>query len=146
MARKARGRSRGEDREERADKDIFEAIRYAHDHLTRRPTPDGKVHAADAARIERILQQHDSAAVRTDGGDYPTPLHLAAYLLLPDIVDLLLKFGADVNAGSGSQTPLHALFYDRDIESEDDPALAGMQEMARHLLARGAHPELRDGA
>ncbi|WP_165072330.1 ankyrin repeat domain-containing protein [Paludisphaera rhizosphaerae] len=62
-----------------------------------------------------------------------TPLHRAAYRASPDIVELLLDRGADVNAVDARlQTPLHL-------------AIArGNSVVAEILRVRGADPDLRD--
>jgi ankyrin repeat protein len=63
-----------------------------------------------------------------------TPLHIAAEAGCPAAVELLLKYGADVNARDArGSTPLHAA------------AAAGKPESVRALLEGGADPRARDG-
>jgi ankyrin repeat protein len=49
-----------------------------------------------------------------------------------EIAEMLLSKGADINAGAGGNTPLHAA------------VLAGRAEMVEWLLAHGADPGLKD--
>jgi ankyrin repeat protein/tetratricopeptide (TPR) repeat protein len=61
------------------------------------------------------------------------PLHWAVMLGQTEIVKLLIRHGADVNAAKDDMTPLH------------DAAHGGHREIARVLLAAGADPYARTG-
>jgi ankyrin repeat protein len=64
---------------------------------------------------------------------YYTPLHLAVYNELPEVVKILLEKGADVNAkGSFGQTPLH------------DAASRGFLDAMKLFLSKGADVNAKD--
>jgi len=76
----------------------------------------------------RALIDVDPALVHARGGDGQTPLHFAATV---EIADYLLDHGADIDA--------------RDIDHESTPLqymIAKHQEVARHLIARGAKADI----
>ena len=62
-----------------------------------------------------------------------TPLHFAASMGRPDVVELLIKYKADVNARDGyGMTPLHIAAY------------YGYAQVAKLLLDNGADPNVID--
>ncbi len=84
------------------------------------------------AVAETLLQHHANVNAPfppNNGGE--TPLHLAVIKSYPNLVNLLLKYGADVNATNGSgRTPLvHAINH-------------GRPDLVQKLLAAGANPNL----
>ena len=59
------------------------------------------------ASIMRLLIEH-GADVNAQDETQSTPLHLASYSGIPDLVLLLIEHGADINGRDRSQrTPLH---------------------------------------
>ena len=55
-----------------------------------------------------MLLEHGADVTTRIGTEQSTPLHLASSLASPDIVQLLIKHGADVNALDGNcEMPLH---------------------------------------
>lgn len=82
--------------------------------------------------LRRILDE-DPARVHERGGDGQTPLHFARS---PEVADLLLARGADVDA--------------RDVDHRSTPAQwmldrargAGRYDLARHLVSRGASADV----
>jgi len=95
--------------------------------------------SGDAARIKHLLDL-DAALANTENLDGLTPLGYAAHFGHPDAVQMLLDYGADIDAVSHSNIPhipantaLHA-------------AIAGKRniEVIRLLLARGARTDLLD--
>jgi ankyrin repeat protein len=77
--------------------------------------------------VRRMLDAHP-ALVRARGGDGQLPLHFAQTM---DMADVLLSRGADVNA--------------RDIDHESTAAqymVRERQDVARYLVARGAHADI----
>jgi cytohesin len=77
-----------------------------------------RIRINDAVRRSNIeaIKQHLAVGTNVDERDYDgesTPLHLAADFGEEDIAELLISGGANVNAKSGSKTPLdHALSLD----------------------------------
>ena len=55
--------------------------------------------AGDSAHVEQLLQK-DRSLVRAYSKDGWTPLHLAAFFGRKPVVEVLLKYGADINARS----------------------------------------------
>lgn len=88
-------------------------------------------HAAARLALTDTLAEllaRDPTVVHARGGDGQTPLHTAASIA---VADLLLDAGADIDA--------------RDVDHESTPAqymVAERQEIAGHLVARGAHTDL----
>jgi len=82
---------------------------------------------ADAEAIRALLEEGE-LEVNVASGDGMTALHWAAVHGQPDVIDLLLSRGADLEAATriGKQTPLH-------LASE-----AGREESALRLVAAGA--------
>ena len=85
------------------------------------------------AVAETLLQHHANVNAPfppSNGGE--TPLHLAVLKSYPNLVNLLLKYGADINATNGSgRTPLfHAINHSR-------------PDLIQKLLAAGANPNLQ---
>ena len=59
------------------------------------------------ARTMRLLIEH-GADVKAQDETQSTPLHMASYSGIPDLVQLLIEHGADSNGQDRSQrTPLH---------------------------------------
>ena len=59
------------------------------------------------ARIMGLLIEH-GANVKAQDETQSTPLHMASYSGIPDLVQLLIEHGADTNGRDRSQrTPLH---------------------------------------
>jgi|SRR5579884_2086941 len=89
--------------------------------------------AGDRARVEQLLS-HDRSLVRAFTKDGWTPLHLAAFFDQPEIAELLIARGADVNARSLNamrNMPLHAA------------AAGGSNAVVSALLSRGADVNAR---
>lgn len=92
-----------------------------------------RLDAHSAARLGKLDELRrmilaDPALVHARGGDGQTPLHFASRV---DIADFLLENGADPNA--------------RDVDHDSTPAqymIRDRQEIARHLIARGAKADL----
>jgi ankyrin repeat protein len=86
----------------------------------------------------------DSGAdIHTDlGGEYGTPLHVAAMDARSEAFDFLVQRGADVNAYGGKYGyPLQALCHSGKYGADDDRTLAQVEL----LLARGADINARGG-
>lgn len=122
----------------------------AHDFGTRKaqPSPDATELLLSGAPIDifkgAVLGRNESvtdllnrAATRIDARDSGdnTPLHLAAWNCKPDIVDLLIRHGADVNARNRrGESPLTlAISYGRG---------EGLNAVTDQLLAAGAEVDL----
>ena len=91
--------------------------------------------SGDKAAIQTLLQQDSSLANIRDAAIYSTPLHFAAHRGYLDIVKLLLKAGAEVNAlenNSSNSTPLHWA------------ATGGHIEVVKLLVESGAELEVID--
>ena len=92
---------------------------------------DVDVHvAAGLGRLDRLKEilEDDREQVHARGGDGCTPLHLAGS---PDVVDLLLEYGADLEA--------------RDVDHWSTPVqwvALHSPDVARHMFARGAEPDI----
>jgi ankyrin repeat protein len=124
----------------------------------------------DSLRIEDVLTM-DPGAVHGVSGDGWTPLHLAAAFGTPDTVEVLLQHGARVDSISLNpqrNQPLHAaLALSRNAETVElllnegaqpdavqaggftplfSAATANRKDLARLLLARGAHAHVRNDA
>ena len=91
------------------------------------PAVSTAIQARDIAMLRALLEgDFEPRAVDSDG---QTALHLAVATERQDMVDLLLDFGAPIDAiGARSETPLHLA-----VRSDDLP-------MIEHLLANGANP------
>ena len=67
--------------------------------------------SGDAATVKALVE-HDVSLLSATDSDGSTPLHCATWKGHPDVVALLLKLGADVNARNNNDhwgtTPLHA--------------------------------------
>jgi ankyrin repeat protein len=84
-----------------------------------------------ADRVDQLLRDDPARAAATGAHGFPV-LYYAVIAGDPALAQRLVDAGADINAGAGSGTPLHAAaMWDR-------PALA------RWLLERGADPTLLD--
>ncbi len=90
------------------------------------------IRKGELSAVERLLDRHPEL-VRVQDSRGSTPLILAAYYNQGDIVDALLKKGADVNAkdGSGSTALMGACFK-------------GYDEVARKLIRAGADINTRN--
>ena len=97
---------------ERDDKEIAELL------IAKGAIQVPRIRINDAVRRSNIeaIKQHLAVGTNVDERDYDgesTPLHLAADFGEEDIAELLISGGANVNAKSGSKTPLdHALSLD----------------------------------
>jgi uncharacterized protein len=92
--------------------------------------------AAAAGRVDRVaaLLARDSGLVNAYAPDGFTPLGLAAFFGHPEVVDLLLKHGADVNAVSRNATGYTAL---------TGAVARGDAEIVAALLTHGARTDHR---
>jgi len=103
-------------------------------------TASTPIHAAaengDVGRVAQLLTADPSLVHAIRRKDIPDqPLHVAALAGNRQVADLLLRYGADVNArGDQGMTPLHCA------------ALNGNLDVAELLLKRGANPALKDDA
>jgi ankyrin repeat protein len=90
----------------------------------------------DVGRVAQLLTADPSLVHSLRRKDIPDqPLHVAALAGNRHVADLLLRYGADVNArGDQGMTPLHCA------------ALNGNLDVAELLLKRGANPSLKDDA
>ncbi|XP_070570370.1 serine/threonine-protein phosphatase 6 regulatory ankyrin repeat subunit B-like isoform X2 [Ptychodera flava] len=89
----------------------------------------------DANLVHKLIQRHANMKVVSENGyDYCTPLHWAAGEGNMDIVRLLLKSGANINARTSETglTPLH------------QAAISGHSETIEFLLLNGAVIEAKD--
>lgn len=111
-----------------------------------------KLHQATLAAKTRMLDlalQHRASATDTSEESTNPPLHLAMLFGTPEMVRLLLKFGADPNQyNADGKTPVEfALDHGRYMSGVDFPELVDAQqrtEMLLDLLAAGAQrPYLR---
>lgn len=85
----------------------------------------------DVAAVRALLDATPDL-VGTRGVHELAPLYFAAMGDNPEMVDLLLERGADVNAASPAGAPIHAA------------AMRGRSEIVRKLLGAGADPAVRD--
>ena len=85
----------------------------------------------DLERAGAELDAHPELATAR-GVHELAPLYFAAMGDNPEMVDLLLARGADVNAASGAGAPIHAA------------AMRGRSEIVKRLLEAGADPNARD--
>jgi len=84
----------------------------------------------DRERVEEHLQT-SSGAMSSNSADGFTPLHYAAFFGHPEVVQLLIDSGADVDAEAGNASrvrPLHSAAACEDVES------------CKRLLAAGTDP------
>ncbi|NTW68149.1 MAG: hypothetical protein HGB21_17840, partial [Nitrospirae bacterium] len=88
--------------------------------------------AGNATKVERAAADRGQLAALNEYGE--TPLFYAVKQRKPDLVDILLSKGADVNAPNprSGETPLIAA-----IRNNDEP-------MVKRLLATGARPDQAD--
>lgn len=95
------------------------------------PSPHDLIGRGDLHALETLLQtMPDAVQSRNDLGK--TPLFYAVRYERRDAAELLLKYGADINAQDNTgMTPLHT-------------ATLGRRETAQWLLAHGADPAIRD--
>ena len=96
--------------------------------------PDPTIHqAASFGRIEDV-KQHLAAGTDVNlVSDGFTPLHIAGWTGTKEIVELLIKNGADVNAThNGGGTPLHWA------------ARKGQKEIVELLISNGANVNAQD--
>jgi len=89
--------------------------------------------AGDAAAIQRLVEENpdalDRRLSRFEGGQ--TPLHFAIRRKRPDLVQLLIELGADLEAGDGSgRTPLEVAIMSGDREAIELLRAAGAVEPA----------------
>ena len=89
----------------------------------------------DIETIKEILST-DASLIGARDKDGSTPLHCATWKGHKDLVDVLLNFGADVNAENSNDhwgtTPLHAAAH------------ANQTAIAKKLLEHGANLNARD--
>ena len=85
----------------------------------------------DVAAAGKLLEGSPDL-VSTQGVHGLSPLYFAAMGDNPEMVELLLQRGADVNAGAPGGAPIHAA------------AMRGRSEIVRRLLAAGADASARD--
>jgi ankyrin repeat protein len=96
------------------------------------------IKAAKSGDLEKVkgLLETDPALVHARDKDGSTPLHCAAWKGHQQVVELLLKAGADVNAQNTNDhwgtTPLHAAAH------------ANQAAIAELLIERGAAPNAKD--
>jgi ankyrin len=92
----------------------------------------------DGVRVAQLLLDR-GADVNTRRKDHQTPLHVASYIGNVEIVRLLLKHGADLEAAWGDygEKPLHLVSYSKYGSQED-----GLR-VAQLLLERGADANIR---
>ena len=83
--------------------------------------------------VARVLLEEGGADVNAENCEFETALFLAAKNDLPELADLLLEHGADVNAWAADGTPFAQAAYQ------------GHVRMAMHLLSREANPLIGDG-
>ncbi|MFH1071417.1 MAG: ankyrin repeat domain-containing protein [Candidatus Glassbacteria bacterium] len=82
---------------------------------------------------EKFVEQVLSQGINVNGNGHITPLHFAAEHGTKKIVEILLKYGADVNSRTSYDvTPLHFAAQSGDIE------------IAKLLLSRGAMIDAKD--
>ena len=113
-------------------------------------------------QVSEAIKEHGEAAVTSRMEMGVTPLHLAAALNEPDIIDILLKNGADIDAKTdGGFTPLHwaagkdavdaaeeLIKYQADINAATPQGITPLHWAANNnstnvvklLLAAGAEP------
>jgi ankyrin repeat protein len=96
------------------------------------------IKAAKSGDIEKVkgLLETDAALVHARDKDGSTPLHCAAWKGHHEIVEFLLKAGADVNGQNTNEhwgtTPLHAAAH------------ANQAAIAELLIEHGAEPNAKD--
>jgi uncharacterized protein len=120
----------------------------------------------DVTTVKKFLED-DFQLARAFAADGFTALHLAAFFGRPEVVGLLLEYGADPNAVAKNPTnlrPVHSaaasgdaptlkalLNADVDVNAKQErgftalheAALNGNSEMIHALLRKGADPDLR---
>jgi ankyrin repeat protein len=119
--------------------DIFDAIRDASNHLRDEPTEDGLEHQADVAAIEMMLRANPALVHARQEFTESTPLHAAAEGYLPRIAELLLKFGADVNA-TAQGAPVLSRAVSNDSGDEFDGQVKVVEVLIRHGADLNASP------
>jgi ankyrin repeat protein len=126
--------SRG--REDLLDPDALEEMRVRAQERAANATIHTAAEDGDVGRVAQLLAADPSLVHSPRRKDVPDqPLHVAALAGNRQVADLLLRYGADVNArGDQGMTPLHAA------------ALGGNLDLADLLLKRGANPALKDDA
>jgi ankyrin repeat protein len=94
------------------------------------------IEASDLAAVQRLLRDHPNCLHERDSVNN-TPLHVAVYQENPEIVDLLLATGADVNAkGTNGDTPLHVAVTNDSAELVNQLVRAGAMLGSRNDLGR----------
>lgn len=120
--------------DDQRDVTIWDLLQEASDHL-QNPPPGGWEHPEDVEAIRQLLRKDRDQVHAFDGEG--TPLHKAASWCLPAIAEVLLEFGADVNAQpEGAWTPLHQAMHKFQNEDAD-------VRLLEVLLNHGADPDLR---
>ena len=129
------------------DRGHEEVAAYLREQLRARAASSGSRHpihdAIEAGDVELVRERLATEASAANAGDHlgRRPLHYAVHAGRADLVDLLLDYGADIDAtgfsaddriGVDGYRPVAVALWDHPLRQRNDYA------MARHLLERGA--------
>ena len=129
------------------DRGHEEVAAYLREQLRARAASSGSRHpihdAIEAGNAELVRERLAAQASAANAGDHlgRRPLHYAVHAGRADLVDLLLDYGADIDAtgfsaddriGVDGYRPVAVALWDHPLRQRNDYA------MARHLLERGA--------